>query len=185
MNELSSAQTALSTLRQVLRVITPDDLELPTPCPGFDVAALGDHLVGTVRMVGVAAGAESAWTEDADRGTDGIEARVTASAEAVIDAWRCRGTDGEVVFANRTMPARLALGVLSVELVVHGWDFAQALHQPLPIAAAHADFVLDLARHIITPSSRKTAGFDDPVTVTTDAVALDRLVAYTGRVPTR
>ncbi|AWT57605.1 hypothetical protein [Mycolicibacterium smegmatis] len=44
MNELSSAQTALTALRQVLRVVTPDDLELPTPCPGFDAAAL-DRLV--------------------------------------------------------------------------------------------------------------------------------------------
>lgn len=185
MNELSSAQTALTALRQVLRVVTLDELELPTPCPGFDVAALADHLVGTVWMVGAAVGAEPTASDGQGGDSDGVETRVSRSAEAVIDAWRRRGTDGEVVFADRTMPARLALGVLSVELVVHGWDFAQALHKPLPIAADHADFVLDLARHIITPSSRQTAGFDDPVTVTADAAALDRLVAYTGRVPTR
>lgn len=185
MNELSSAETALRALSPVLRVITPDDLGLPTPCPGFDVAALADHLVGTIWMVGAAAGTESLRSDCAAYGAEGIETRVTRSAEAVIAAWRRRGTAGEVAFADRTMPAGLALGVLSVELVVHGWDFAQALHQPLPVAGAHADFVLDMARHIITPSSRKSAGFDEPVATATDADALDRLVAYTGRAPRR
>ncbi|BBX35661.1 hypothetical protein MMAG44476_39527 [Mycolicibacterium mageritense DSM 44476 = CIP 104973] len=178
MNELHSAEAALRALRPVLRGITGDDLYRPTPCPGFHLSALADHLVGTITLVGDAAGAEDTTSDD-----QSIEARVTAATNTVIDAWRRRGTDGEAVFAGRVMPARLALGVLSLELVVHGWDFAQALTRPLPIAAAHADFVLDLARHIITPDSRRTAGFDEPVPVTTDAAALDRLVAHTGRYP--
>jgi len=184
MDELSSAQSALSALRPVLSAITPDDCGLPTPCAGFDVAALGEHLVGTVRMVGAAADAGFVRFEVVSHDDD-IEARVAASTEAVIAVWQRRGTAGEVVFAGRVMPARLALGVLSVELVVHGWDFAQALHRPLGITAAHADFVLAMARHIITPASRETAGFDDPVSVAADAAALDRLVAYTGRTPRR
>lgn len=185
MDELSSAESALSALRPVLRVITPDDLRLSTPCVGFDVAALGAHLVGTIGMVGAAADSGSVRASVTRSDANDIEARVTASTEAAIGAWRCRGTFGEVVFADRMMPARLALGVLSIELVVHGWDFAQALCQPLGIASAHAEFVLDLARRIITPSSRTTAGFDDPVRTATDAAALDRLVAYTGRTPKR
>lgn len=147
MNELHSAEAALRALRPVLRGITGDDLYRPTPCPGFHLSALADHLVGTITLVGDAAGAEDTTSDD-----QSIEARVTAATNTVIDAWRRRGTDGEAVFAGRVMPARLALGVLSLELVVHGWDFAQALTRPLPIAAAHADFVLDLARHIITPT---------------------------------
>lgn len=91
---------------------------MSTPCPEFDVVALGDHLV-----------------------------------------------------------------VLSVELVVHGWDLAQALDRPLSITAEHADFVLGLARQIITPDSRITIGFDDPIAVPDDAAALDRLLAFTGRRP--
>lgn len=178
MNELESAEAAMSVLGPVLRGINSDDLHRPTPCPGFDISALADHLVGTVTLVGDAANAEIAASDNQP-----IEARVTSTTNKVIDAWLRRGTDGEAVFSGRVMPARLALGVLSVELVVHGWDFAQALARPLPIAAAHADFVLDLARQIITPDSRRTAGFDEPVPVTTDAAALDRLVAYTGRHP--
>lgn len=178
MDELSSAEVALAALVPVLGTITVDMLHLPTPCEGFDVAGLADHLVGTVTMVGDSAGVDVSVTDGRP-----IDVRVADAAETTIEAWRRRGTDGDVVFAGHVTAARLALGVLSIELVVHGWDFAQALHRPLPITAAHADFVLGLARQIITPDSRRTAGFDEPVPVTTDAAALDRLVAYTGRHP--
>lgn len=178
MDELSSAEVALAALVPVLSTITDEMAHLPTPCDGFDVAGLGDHLVGTVTMVGDSASADLPAVQ-----AQPIAIRVARTAEAAIEAWRRRGIDGDAVFAGRTMPAGLALGVLSVELVVHGWDFAQAVHRPLPIAAAHADFVLTLARQIITPESRRTAGFDEPVPVTTDALALDRLVAFTGRRP--
>jgi hypothetical protein len=57
MNELSSAEAALTALHPVLHGIAGDDLHLSTPCPGFDVAALGDRLVGTITMVAQAAGA--------------------------------------------------------------------------------------------------------------------------------
>ncbi|MCT7372246.1 TIGR03086 family protein [Mycolicibacterium llatzerense] len=179
-NELSSAETALNAVGPVLAAAVGENLRLPTPCPGFDVAELADHLVGTVTMVGDAAGAHVFVSPNLD-----VEARISQAATSVIEAWRRRGTSGDAVFAGRVMPAHLALGVLSVELVVHGWDFAQALARPLPITAAHADFVLSLAHRIITPDSRRTAGFEQPVAITTDAEAMDRLVAFTGRHPQR
>lgn len=180
MDELASAQMALTALRPVLRDLTDHQLRLPTPCPGFDVATLGDHLTGTIAMVGAAA---ASWPPEEMDGV-GLAARVERAAATAIDVWRRRGTGGDTVFNGRPMPAPLSLGVLSIELVVHGWDFAQALHRPLAISAEHSTFVLDLARRIITPDSRRTAGFDNAVAVGTDAAALDRLVAYTGRRPT-
>lgn len=178
MNELGSAETALAAIQPVLRAIGDDDLHNATPCPGFDIAALGDHLVGTVSQVGSCIGLQIA-----PPAAPTIEARVSQVARHVVDAWRRRGTDGNVVFSDRGMPARLALGVLSVELVVHGWDFAQAVGRPLSVTAEHADYVLGLARQIITPQSRLSAGFDDPVPIADAAAALDRLVAFTGRTP--
>ena len=181
MDELASAQVALAALRPVLADLTDQQLRLPTPCSGFDVAALGDHLTGTIAMVGAAAGAAPLVAEDAD--SAGMAARFVQAATTAIEAWQRRGIGGEVMLGDRLMPASLALGVLSIELVVHGWDFAQALHRPLAITAEHSTFVLGLARRLITPESRRTAGFDDPVAIDTDTAALDRLVAYTGRRP--
>jgi hypothetical protein len=42
---------------------------------------------------------------------------------------------------------------------------------------------MGLAKVIITPAGRTSVGFDDPVSMSADAGALDRLIAYTGRRP--
>lgn len=178
MNELGSAETALTAIEPVLRAIGTDDLHKATPCPGFDIAALAEYLVGTVSQVGWCIGLGMAPPP-----ASSVEARVAHVTRNVVDAWRGRGTEGTVIFSDREMPAHLALGVLSVELVVHGWDFAQAVGRPLSVSAGHADYVLGLARQIITPQSRLDAGFDDPVPIADAAAALDRLVAFTGRKP--
>ena len=87
------------------------------------------------------------------------------------------------MFSGRTLPAQLALGILSLELVVHGWDFAVALHRPLDVSDAHAAFVLGLAQQTLTAESRVVAGFDPPVEVAAGAPELDQLIAFTGRDP--
>jgi len=46
-----------------------------------------------------------------------------------------------------------------------------------------AEYTLGLAKKLITPQGRATAGFDDPVAVPDDASALDQLIAFTGRDP--
>jgi hypothetical protein len=46
-----------------------------------------------------------------------------------------------------------------------------------------SDYVMGLAKLIITPEGRTNVGFDHPIEVPADAGALDRLIAYTGRRP--
>ena len=178
MDELSSAEMALTALQSVVHLIGDDDLHRPTPCHDFDVAALADHLVETVIRLGESAGAHLACAADAT-----VERRILQATRPVLTAWRSRGVAGEVEFSGLALPARLALGVLSLELVVHGWDFAVALRRPLPVSAAHAEFVLAMARETIAEESRDIGRFGQPVSVADDALAIDRLVAFTGRAP--
>ncbi|MBW8711521.1 MAG: TIGR03086 family protein, partial [Mycobacterium sp.] len=93
------------------------------------------------------------------------------------------GLADKVVFSGRTLPAHLALGILSLELLVHGWDFAVALERPFHVSGAHAAHVLGLASQTLNAHSRATAGFDPPVPVPADASPLDQLIAFTGRNP--
>lgn len=178
MDELSSAQTALTALRRVVHLIADDDLGRPTPCPAFDVAALADHLVDFISRLGESIGVHISTP---DGGT--LEQRILQIARLVLVGWRKRGLAGDVVFSGRTLPARLAAGVLSLELIVHGWDFAVATDHRLDVSDDHADYVLGLAHQTLTPQSRATAGFDEPTPVPDDASGLDRLVAFTGRNP--
>jgi uncharacterized protein (TIGR03086 family) len=177
-DEFSSAEQALVALHHITQTIGEDDLHRPTPCDHWDVAALAHHLIDTIARLGAAAGLHAAAPN-----CGSIDQRIQQLMQPILAQWRCRGLSGNVPFSGRTLPARLALGVLSLELVVHGWDFAVALHRPLHVSDHDAAHILGLAEQTLTPQSRLTAGFDPPVPVPSLTGALERLIAYTGRDP--
>ena len=73
------------------------------------------------------------------------------------------------------------MNILSVEFLVHAWDFAQASSQDLEVSPALSDFVLGSAKEIIAPQMRDGDRFAAEVAVGPDADNLQRLVAFTGR----
>jgi uncharacterized protein (TIGR03086 family) len=177
-DEFTTAEEALIAVHDVVQTIGHNDLHRPTPRRDFDVTALADHLVDTITRLGAAAAIPPAVPHGAS-----IDQRIQQVTEPILAGWRRRGLTGDVVFSGRTLPTHLALDILSLELVVHGWDFAVALHRPLNVSDAHAGHVLGLAQQTLTAQSRATAGFDPPVPVPEDAGTLDQLIAFTGRNP--
>ncbi|WP_197502037.1 TIGR03086 family metal-binding protein [Mycobacterium sp. E2733] len=180
-DELHSAEDTLGVLQRVLHPIAADDLSRPTPCAEFDVAQLTDHLLNSITALGGMVGAEIPERTEGDS----VERQVVAAARPALDAWHRHGLDGCVPFGKGELPAKSACAVLSVEFLVHAWDYAVAvgheIHAPEPLS----EYVLGLAREVIRPEFRGGAGFDDPVDVPEDAGALEQLVAFTGRNPTR
>jgi len=102
--------------------IGDDDLHRPTPCRDWDVAALSDHLINTISGLGATAGMQSGVSEGGS-----TDQRIQELTQPILAGWRRRGLADDVAFAGRTLPGHLALNILSLELVVHGWDFAVAL----------------------------------------------------------
>ena len=174
---LSSAEATLAICQLSLRGVAEADYHKPTVCTEFDVTQLADHLIGSVTYLGAAAGAS------AEPVTGPLENRVAAAAQATLEAWHVRGVEGEVKVGPHEMPAGAALGILSVEFLVHAWDFAQATGQPVVVSDEVAQHVLGVARQIITPEARGGGSFADPIEAGPDAGLLDRLVAFTGRNP--
>jgi uncharacterized protein (TIGR03086 family) len=178
-DELASAEAALSALQHVLHPIARDELSKSTPCSEYDVMQLTDHLLNSITLLGGAAGADLP-----DRNTDySVEQQVICAARPALDAWHRRGLNDTVTIGTNEIPATFAVSILSVEFLVHGWDYATATTHWIDVAESLADYVLGLAHKVITPQGRATAGFDDPVAVPDDASALDRLIAFTGRDP--
>ena len=178
-DELASAEATLAVLQQVVHAIADDDLTKQTPCREFDVAGLTDHLLNSISLLGRAAGAE---IPDRSPG-DSVERQIIASARPALDAWHRRGLDGTVPFGSGEAPARFMAGILSLEFLVHAWDYAAATGRPISAPDSLTDYVSGLVHRIVTPEGRARAGFDEPVDVAEDASPLDRLVAFTGRVP--
>jgi uncharacterized protein (TIGR03086 family) len=179
-DEFASAEKALAAIQHVAETIGADDLHRPTPCPDFDVQALADHLIDTIARLGAAANMEPTVPGGASIGQ-----RIQQVTQPLLTEWRRRGLAQVIVFSGRILAAHLALGILSLELLVHGWDFAVALDRPFDAPDEHAAHVLDLARQTLTTESRINAGFDPPRAAPTDAGALDQLIAFTGRDPLR
>ena len=177
LDPLSSAEATLAICQRVLRGVAEADYHKPTVCTEFDVTQLADHLIGSVTYLCAAAGAEPGAGPD----TSPLEARVATAAQVTLEAWHTRGLDGEIKVGPHEMPAGAALGILSIEFLVHAWDFAQATGQQVVVSDEVARHVLGVARQIITPEARGGGSFADPVETGPDAGLLDRLIAFTGR----
>jgi uncharacterized protein (TIGR03086 family) len=176
-NEIDSADASLAVLQRVLVQLGPDDTAKQTPCRKFDVAGLTDHLMNSITTIGGAVGAQFP-----ERDPDGsVEHQVMAAAQPAVAAWRRHGLDGMVSIGPNEAPAKVMAGILSIEFLVHAWDYAATTGHDLEAPEGLSEYVLGLCRTIITPEGRTEVGFDDPVELPADAGALDRLLAYTGR----
>lgn len=178
-DELQSAEETLGVLQHVLHTVASEDMSRQTPCAEYDVTQLTGHLAQSIAGLGGMVGAE---LPERDQG-DSVERQVVALARPAVDAWHRHGLDGVVPFGKGEMPAKGACAILSIEFLVHAWDYASAVGHEVDAPEPLAEYVLALAHDIIKPELRARAGFDDPVEVPGDAGALDRLIAFTGRNP--
>lgn len=176
-DELSSAEDSFGVLLQVVHLISSDELSAQTPCEKFNVAQLTDHLVNSIIVLGGAVGAELPARDE----TESVERQIVAMARPALDAWHRHGLAGMVLLGPNEAPAAVVAGVLSIEFLVHAWDYSVATGHPMHAPNPLSEYVLGLAQQIITPGARADVGFADPVGVPADADALDRLIAFTGR----
>jgi uncharacterized protein (TIGR03086 family) len=184
-DELACAEAALAVLQTVVQPIARADMSRPTPCAEFDIAALTDHLMFSITTLGHAAGAEFPEGTAGSAAQEAVEHRIAVAARPALDAWHRRGLDGTVSLSvgPNQFPAKSAAGILALEFLVHAWDYAIAVGRDLEVPDALAEFVLEVAKSIITPEGRSAVGFDDPVELPGSATAFDQLLAYTGRTP--
>lgn len=177
LNQLTSADATLAVCQNVLRGISEDDLDKETPCAEFTVGRLADHLIGSMIGLGGMAGAN---VVPAESGT--LESRVAFAAQQALEAWNTRGLKGSVKLGDNDMPAALAANILSVEFLIHAWDFAVATGGQVHVSDEVTRYVLDLARQVISPQQRAGGSFAEAIEVGPDAHVLERLIAFSGRV---
>jgi uncharacterized protein (TIGR03086 family) len=176
LDAIAAAEAALAACQLVLRGVTEADYSSATVCPQFSVTQLADHLIGNVTFLGSAAGAEFAPAD-----ASALEARVAAAAQPALEAWNARGLEGTIKLGEGELPAATAPGILSIEFLVHAWDFAQATGQQVSVPDTLAAQVLDAAGRIITPEVRSGGNFADSIPASPGAAVIDRLIAFTGR----
>jgi uncharacterized protein (TIGR03086 family) len=162
-------------------------LDDPTPCPGMDVAALLDHLVGlTIAFRNAAEKVPQRGGPQADAANLAPDwrTRLPAQLDALAAAWREPAAwEGTAVAGGVELPAPVMAAVGLDEVLIHGWDLAVATGQdyrPDPAAVqACADLVGDRTGVTDEPEGL----FGPAVPVPADAPPFDRLLGQTGRDP--
>lgn len=178
-DQLSAADASLAMCTFVLRHMGVGDGKAQTPCAKYDVDQLTEHLAGSLVGLGGCVGVDVTPDENAVR-----EVRIADLAQPVLEGWRRRGIDGMVTLGHGELPAEVASRILSMELLVHAWDFARATGQELPVNEGLSAYVLGLAKDgLIQPALRDGDNFADEVALGADADPMAQLVAYTGRRP--
>lgn len=177
LDPLTAAEASLAALQVVLRGMREEHRHAPTPCAEYDVHQLAEHLFDNLELLGSMAGIQVTG-----RDLPGLENVVSTMADQVIHGWRARGLDGTVTGRAGELPAEVAVAILPLELVLHGWDFAQASGQTLPLSDEVATYVGQLSKPLID-GDRSRGTFAEPVPVPDDASPLEQFVAHSGRTP--
>lgn len=170
--------------------LTPADLDAPTPCAGWNLRDLLEHLI--IQHYGFAAASRGvddlALWKQSPLSPDPI-AEYRAAATHVLSAFAMDGVldrefplpefgDGIVV------PARFAISFHFVDYVVHSWDVARTLG----LSAEFDDAVIEAALLIAQAvpggdiRTRPGAAFA-PEVVLPEGSGLDRVLALLGRSP--
>jgi len=192
---------AIASGGSVIACVRPDQLTAPTPCSEMDVRAMLGHLVGVLdRIAALGQGEDPFAVTETPAPDDGWSDAWTTSARRAADAWR----DDAVLEQPMALPwihgnGAEVLTSYIPELTVHTWDLAAATGQQphwddtvVTAALAARDFLPAENRRALFEEISTAMGLDqvaipfaEQVPIPDNAPAIDRLVAWSGRDPSR
>ncbi|MEX2973546.1 TIGR03086 family metal-binding protein [Streptomyces sp. C184] len=167
----------------LVAAVRPGDLALPTPCAGWTVRQLLDHMVWENLMAASIAEDAPRTDHTADHLGDDHLAAFADSARAARAAFTGSGMLHRT-YGPYEAPGAMIVQQVVVELLAHGWDLARATGAPTVLAPEVAEETLAAARRIYGAAPR-TAGssFAPERSAPAGASAADRLAAFLGRDP--
>ncbi len=175
---------ALAAFTERVRLITPDQWDAPTPCTGWTVRDLVNHLTGeqlwVPELLMGATLSEVGGRFDGDvLGDDPVTAWTTA-ADAARAAFAVPGAAELTVHLSfGDVSGQYYLNQLTADTVVHTWDLAEGIGRRTRLPEDLVDFAL---AEIAGYGDLSASGlFDPPLPVADDAGPQTRLLALTGR----
>ena len=181
-------ERATAPLLDLVPTLAPH-LEAQTPCTDYTVRQLINHLLFWAPSLTGAAGKAmvappAAKESDLDLTGGDCLAALTESINGTVKAW-----SDPAAWAGTThmgspieLPADLVGGMITGELVVHGWDLARAAGRELSVDDDIAEYLLvELGK--TAQQGRDMGMFAPEVPMPATAPPMHRLLALTGRTP--
>ena len=161
----------------------PGQLGEPTPCDGWDLGTLLDHLGDSFDAL-----AEGLWIRavgpgaaECQPGHGELAERAAAMLRACAEV---RGGQQPVAVGDRRLTTSVVAITGAIEVAVHGWDVSMTCGGHDPVPARLATELLPYAA-LLVPRHTRPGLFAEPVPVPRRSCAGDRLVAFLGRHPAR
>ena len=163
-------------------------LRRPTPCPGWDLETLLDHVSDSIWVLheAINAGDRAGAVPPGypAPGSDPVT-RLRDQAAGLLGACAVAGpAERRVTIGDRELTASMVAVTGAIEITVHGWDISVACGACRPVPPGLAAVLLPVAPLLITPGTRPGL-FADPVRLPGPASPGDQLVAFLGRQPRR
>ena len=180
---------AIAVVQPLVSGIDEQDWLRPTPCDGWTVHDLVNHVVaGNLLFAGVLEDRGTVQDLRVSLAGDHLAAdpvgAFAAAGDAVVAAFSAPGAlERTVTVPFGTVPASVALHLRITEILVHGWDLAQALGRHIAFDDATVHHELGFSRTFAQQVPPERKAFAPPESVADDATPLDQLVALLGRRP--
>jgi len=181
---IEQLDTLIPTFSGLAGQVTAGDLERPTPCTGWQVRDLLNHIAGGAPVfAGLFRGEEAGPFPDEDQLGDDPSGAVRAALGEFDAAVRSSGAmERTLATPFGEMPGEAFARLAAFDLMVHSWDLATALGQQLELEDELVEEVDAFARSAV-PAERPPEMFAPKVEPQSGATRLECLVAFSGRRP--
>jgi len=180
-------ERALKHTGTVVAGTRPEQLDNPTPCTEWTVRDVLNHLIGGCLSFAAGSKGESRPMDDGEDhcAEDHVGEFDRAAKEALEGFSQPGALEKEFAMPWGNSPGVAALGLALADAVVHGWDIAQGTGQEIQIDDDIAAEIYGSTSQMMEPKGSYPRGdsFKEPVEVSGDAPARDRMLAYLGRQP--
>ena len=180
---VSRIERAATAVDPVLRAVATDQLSRPTPCEGWDLRTLLDHVLNNLNgWVATLDGRDRPGddTSPLREADDEVAAAWEPAQAALIKAFSAPGAlEREVQTRQGPGSARMLAAIVPLELMLHGWDVARTMDASTDLDADLAEELLATGRELMEGRPRTVFGEEQPAP--DGATAADRLAAFYGR----
>jgi len=190
MDSITMMNKVLGETSRIVDGIEPDQLDNPTPCEGWTVRDVLNHITGGAEMFTIAVTEGKVPDEKLGQlmvgdnlGSD-YKAAFAAASDRAQQAFGAPGVAEKMVtLPFGEMPAGVAVNFAIFDVTTHTWDLAKGTGQGTDLDPEVLGAALDAAQMMLNDDFRALGLFGEPVPVADDAPMQDRLAGITGRTP--
>ena len=178
MDPIAQLEALAPHLGGVVAGIAPDQLDRPTPCAGFTVRGVLEHMISGGTAFAAAYRGEAPADPDL---SDPLGSFGDVLGDLVAAITAPGALDQQVQAPFGEVPGETFARFVVLDGLVHGWDMATATGQTYDPPAELVDAVDAFAHQAIDPLRDGGKTFADAVEPRPDASPIERLANYPGR----